>query len=839
MKSTQSLLARGHLCSESVESSGEVQNSSERVTRDPAESYGAGQIQILEGLEAVRKRPGMYIGDTSTAGLHHLVYELVDNSIDEFLAGHGDTIEIQLHLDGSVTVSDNARGIPTDQHSEGRTALEVVMTVLHAGGKFNNSVYKVSGGLHGVGASVVNALSSECRVEVRQKGKVFEQTYKKGQPTGPVRVVGESSTTGTRTTFKPDSTIFEVLEYSFDILAGRLRELSFLNKGVCIRISDEINDRQAEFRYEGGLKSFVEFLNRNKTPIHDRVIHVHEARDEIEVEVALQWNDGYTESVFSYANNINTIEGGTHLTALRSSLTRVINQLAQNEKAVQQLKEGLASEDIREGLTAVLHVKLSEPQFEGQTKSKLGNSRVRTAVEGLLNERLSEFFHENPEVAKKVVSKMVDAARARIAARKARELTRRKGALDMSGLPGKIADCQEKDPAQCELFIVEGDSAGGSAKQGRDRRTQAVLPLRGKILNVEKASADRMLANQEIRNLVQALGTSIGRVDFDIAKIRYHKIIVMTDADVDGAHIRTLLLTFFYRQMPEIIQRGYLYIAQPPLYKFKKSKVERYLKDDTELESFLLENALSEIAVNDAKGSLIDASVVKNMCRCVERFDRVHGALARRRGAFFIDQILQLAANDKVQPDLFLQEAPLKGLLDELALTFKQRGFMEFSVHFDAEYHAYFAQMITRVDGQTFRFRFDREFVNSGDFKELRELRRQLVDGFAFPLTLSTPASASGQKEPREVDGWIDLHKQLNKMGRQGATIQRYKGLGEMNAEQLWETTMNIDTRKLLRVEIEDAIAADDLFSMLMGDDVPPRKEFIETNALHVRHLDF
>jgi DNA gyrase subunit B len=834
MKSRNQYFSSGFYFSESIETSGELQTSSEPRSRESADAYGAGQIQILEGLEAVRKRPGMYIGDTSTAGLHHLVYELVDNCIDEFLAGHGSTIDIALHLDGSVTVSDNARGIPTDQHSEGRTALEVVMTVLHAGGKFNNSVYKVSGGLHGVGASVVNALSSECRVEVRQKGKVFEQTYNKGVPTGPVRVVGESNLTGTRTTFKPDSTIFETLEFSFDVLAGRLRELSFLNKGVCIRITDEINDRTTEFKYDGGLVSFVEFLNRNKTPIHDKPIHVLETRDEVEVEVALQWNDGYTESIFAYANNINTIEGGTHLTGMRSALTRVVNQLAQNEKAVQALKEGLASEDIREGLTAVLHVKLSEPQFEGQTKSKLGNSRVRTVVESMLNERLAEFFHENPEVAKKVVLKMVDAARARIAARKARELTRRKGALDMGGLPGKIADCQEKDPAKCELFIVEGDSAGGSAKQGRDRKTQAVLPLRGKILNVEKASADRMLGNQEIRNLVQALGTSIGRVDFDISKIRYHKIIVMTDADVDGAHIRTLLLTFFYRQMPEIIQRGYLYIAQPPLYKFKKSKVERYLKDDSELESFLMENALSESVVTDAGNTVIEPTIVKNMCRCVERFDRVFGGLARRRGEFFMTQVVQ---SSSVSADIFGDEAKLTGFLSELKETFKARGFLEFTVSFDAEYNGHVAQIVARVDGQTFRFKFDREFVNSGDFKELRDLQKQLTAGFAFPLSIS--AGGSTAKEAKSAGGWIELHKMLNRSGRQGANIQRYKGLGEMNAEQLWETTMNIDSRKLLRVEIEDAIAADDLFSMLMGDEVPPRKEFIETNALHVRNLDF
>jgi DNA gyrase subunit B len=794
------------------------------------ESYGAGQIQILEGLEAVRLRPGMYIGDKGTNGLHHLVYELVDNCIDEYLAGHGNSIEIFLHLDGSVTVSDNARGIPTDIHSEGRTALEVVMTVLHAGGKFDNSVYKVSGGLHGVGASVVNALSSECRVEVRQKGKVFEQRYQKGIPLGPVQAIGDSTATGTRTTFKPDSTIFEVTEFSFDVLSGRLRELAFLNKGVRIKLTDEINDRVAEFQYEGGLVSFVEFLNRNKTPIHDRCLHIIESKENVELEVALQWNNGYTESIFTYCNNINTIEGGTHLTALRAALTRVVNQLASGEKAVQALKEGLSSEDIREGLTAVLHVKIPDPQFEGQTKTKLGNSRVRTIAENVLNTRLSEFFEEHPEVAKTIIAKVTEAARARIAAKKARELTRRKGALDFSGLPGKIADCQEKDPALCELFIVEGDSAGGSAKQGRDRKTQAVLPLRGKILNVEKASADRMLANQEIRNLVQALGTGIGRVDFDVSKIRYHKIVLMTDADVDGAHIRTLLLTFFYRQMPEIIQRGYLYIAQPPLYKFKRGKTERYLKDDNEMESFLIEAALTEAEVRSGQ-QVLEPAVVKNMCKCVERYDKVFSILARRRGELALRFIV---GSEKMTPEAFSNESSVNEVLTELKNSVKDKGFVDFSVQFDSEHNSYVANVITRVNGQTFRFTLDHDWVASGELRELRELRRQMSDGFIFPLVYQ-----AGQKSPIEASDWIELHRVLQRAGRQGASIQRYKGLGEMNADQLWETTMDSGNRKLLRVEIEDAIEADDLFSMLMGDEVPPRKEFIESNALQVKNLDF
>lgn len=799
---------------------------------EPSESaeYNASQIQILEGLEAVRKRPGMYIGDTHVNGLHHLVYEIVANSIDEYLAGRGSVIDVTLHLDGSVTIGDNAGGIPVDMHSESRTALEVVMTVLHAGGKFDNSVYKVSGGLHGVGASVVNALSDHCRVEVRRNGKVYAQEYRHGIPTGPVKEIGTTDITGTRTTFKPDATIFETTQFSFDTLTGRLRELAFLNKGILIRLTDETTDKTEEFCYQGGLFSFVEFLNRSKTVIHPKPVHIMGHGDRCDVEVALQWNDGYSESVFTYTNNINNPEGGTHLTGFRAALTRVINALASDDKTAQSLKEGLSGDDVREGLIAVIHVKIPDPQFEGQTKMKLGNSRVRTIVESLVSEKLTEYFHENPDVSKKVVGKVVDAARARIAARKAKELTRRKSALDMSGLPGKIADCQEKDPSLCELFIVEGDSAGGSAKQGRERRTQAVLPLRGKILNVEKASTEKMFNSQEIRILVQALGTGLGRNDFDVSKLRYHKIIIMTDADVDGAHIRTLLLTFFYRQMREVIDRGYLYIAQPPLYKYKRGKVERYLKNEEELEQFLLENALESAVIEDGSGKVLEHPTIRNMLSCVERYNKILNILARRRTSFVMNY---LASSKSLNKDLFFDKNKLAEFMAGLTDHLSSVGHTVSQIDFDPEHNRYFASVSFQLAGKPIRFKLDLDFVDSPEFAELRKLQSQLETTFTLPLKYSIE-----KKPARIVPSWVEFHDFLSKEGRGGAYIQRYKGLGEMNAEQLAETTMNNDTRQMLKVEIEDAIAADDLFSMLMGDDVSPRKDFIEKNALSVKNLD-
>jgi len=790
--------------------------------------YGADQITVLEGLEAVRKRPGMYIGNTGTTGLHHLIYELVDNSIDEYLAGQGDTIDIRLHLDGSVTVKDNARGIPTDKHPSGKSALEVVMTVLHAGGKFNNSVYKTSGGLHGVGASVVNALSSYCKVEVRQNGSVAVQEYAKGIPLADVKFIGSSDQTGTTTHFKPDESIFESVQFSFDYLSSRLRELAFLNKGVCIKLTDEASDKEQEFKYEGGLLSFVEFLNRSKSPLHNP-FYIELDKDDMSLEVALQWNDSFNENIFSYANNINTQEGGTHLTGFRSALTRAVNGIASSDKTVLSLKEGLSSDDIREGLTAVIHVKLSEPQFEGQTKSKLGNSKVRTFVESNFYEKLNEFFHENPDIARKVISKMVSAARARIAARKARELTRRKSALDLGGLPGKIADCQERDPALCELFLVEGDSAGGTAKQGRDRKIQAVLPLRGKILNVEKATTDKMFSNQEIRLLVQALGTGIGRSDFDISKIRYHKVVIMTDADVDGAHIRTLLLTFFYRQMRELIERGYLYIANPPLYKYKKGKTEQYLENDEDLEHFLLDGALLGGEILDGKKNKVEMQSIRNMMSCVERLSKTLNILSKRRSKEFLEY---LSNNKDFSQEVFYKKESLNALLEAFREKIGPYMAYKYDIDFEPEHNSYFAQIEIQTSGKTYKFRIDDEFYQSPEFSEVLKTVKMLRDSFHFPLVFKN------EKKERSFDSWFELREFLFKEGRSGAHIQRYKGLGEMNSEQLWETTMHPEVRQFLKVSIEDAVEADDTFCMLMGDEVPPRKDFIEKNALYVKNLD-
>jgi len=799
----------------------------------PKDGYGSSNITVLEGLEAVRKRPGMYIGSTSTTGLHHLIFELVDNSIDEFLAGFGNQISISLHLDGSVTVMDNARGIPVDTHVSGKSALEVVMTVLHAGGKFNNEIYKTSGGLHGVGASVTNALSSFCHVEVRKNGGVYEQSYRCGIPQYDVRRIGDTTSSGTRTTFKPDNTIFtDSTEFSFDYLSGRLRELAFLNKGISIVLTDEIHDKKEKFFFDGGLISFVEFLNRSKTVIHPKPIYICLDKDDVSVEVALQWNDSYSENIHSYANNINTLEGGTHLTGLRSALTRVIHHVANENKNAQNLKEGLSPEDIREGLTSVLHVKLGDPQFEGQTKNKLANSRIRAVVEGIVHEKLAEFFHEYPDIAKKIVSKIVDAARARIAARKAKELTRRKGALDLGGLPGKIADCQDRDPANCELFIVEGDSAGGSAKQGRDRRTQAVLPLFGKILNVEKATTDKMLSNQSVRLLVQALGTGLGRHegDVDIAKLRYHKVIIMTDADVDGSHIRTLLLTFFYRQMKELVARGHLYIAQPPLYKYKKQKSERYLKDESELESFLIDNGLRNAKIKDSNSHELEVSLVKNMFTCAQRRKKLLSILSRRRSELVMNYLANSA--HEFTKDIFYQKDLFDEVIGKFTNYLKENGHVSTNLEFDSEHNRYFITIDFQFYGKLYKFKLDFEFVSSQEFEEIKKLSAQLEKTFSLPLLYEW------DKKSKEFLSWESLREFILSEGRTGAYIQRYKGLGEMNAEQLWDTTMRHDTRKLLQVTISDAIAADDIFSMLMGGEVPPRKEFIESNALNVRNLD-
>jgi len=660
--------------------------------------YTADSIQVLEGLEAVRKRPGMYIGSTSTDGLHHLVYEIVDNSIDEAMGGHANTIDVIINIDGSVSVRDNGRGIPVSAHKkDGKSALEVVMTVLHAGGKFDDKAFAFSGGLHGVGASVVNALSEWCRVEVRQEGKVYEQSYQRGVPDGAVKVIGATDTHGTYTIFKPDPQIFSELKFNFDILARRLRELAFLNQGIKINLIDEATDNKSEFHFQGGLISFCEYLNKGRNPLHAKPVYIKaDQRDESgkllsQLEAVLQWTDSYNESFYSYVNNINTVEGGTHVTGLRSALTRVINQFAESSGMMKGFKDGITGDDIREGLTGIIAVRIKNPEFQGQTKTKLGNAEVRPWVETAVGDKLTAYFNENPEVVRRVIQKIIDAARARIAAKKARELTRRKGALDFAGLPGKMADCQEKDPALCELFIVEGDSAGGSAKQARDRAVQAVLPLRGKILNVEKARFDKMLSSQEIKLLIQALGTGIGKDEFDIAKLRYHKVILMTDADVDGAHIRTLLLTFFFRQMPEIIERGYLYIAQPPLYKYKKGRVERYLKDNSALLEFLSEAGMSLLEVKDSKGKALDKATVQGLMTRLTRYHELLDLAARRRPREITEYF---AENESIDAKSLADEASVMKLKDGmeayLASRFPgQRIHVSGKCVFDQEYSRY------------------------------------------------------------------------------------------------------------------------------------------------------
>ncbi|MBI1861575.1 MAG: DNA topoisomerase (ATP-hydrolyzing) subunit B [Deltaproteobacteria bacterium] len=801
------------------------------VTQSKAGSYGADSIQVLEGLEAVRKRPGMYIGDTGVRGLHHLVWEIVDNAIDEALAGYCKNIQILIHVDNSVTIEDDGRGIPVEIHkTEKKSALEVVMTMLHAGGKFDNSSYKVSGGLHGVGAAVVNALSSIMTVEVRREGKVFSQTYEKGTPKAPVAEVGKSQKTGTKTTFKPDTEIFEAVEYNTDTISNRLRELSFLNKGIRIVLTDERTEKTQEFFSDGGLKSFVEYLNRSKTKIHEAVIYFYAESRGILLEVAMQWNDGYKENTFAFANNINTIEGGTHLVGFKTALTKCVNKYIEANGLNRDFEESLQGEDVREGLTAVISVKIANPQFEGQTKTKLGNSEVKGLVENLLNERFSIFLDENPGDAKKIAAKAIEGGRARVAARKARDLTRRKSALDMGGLPGKMADCQEKDPALCELYLVEGDSAGGSAKQARDRKNQAILPLKGKILNVEKARFDKMLEFAEIRTLITALGTGIGKEDYDVAKVRYHKIIIMTDADVDGAHIRTLLLTFFYRQMPEIIEKGYLYIAQPPLYKVKKGKVERYLMDDTNLEDFVLTQVLEEVDLKSATGN-VERTVARNVFRKLTVFEGLVAAIARKSDASLIRTI---AFDNRWDVSVAKDSKKLETMLQEYAAGIKKAGgAFEFKISPDEEHDAFSAETSANVRNLRTRAKIGYELLASSQLQELRKATEVIrrMGGAPFKLT-------DANKNEHTFASVEELESFVKQAGQSGLHIQRYKGLGEMNPEQLWETTMDPAVRSLLQVQVDDAMEADSVFSILMGDQVKPRRDFIEANALNVRALD-
>lgn len=802
-------------------------------------SYTAEQIKVLPGLEAVRKRPDMYIGDTSTRGFHHLVFEVLDNSVDEALAGYCSEIKVTIHVDNSITIEDDGRGIPVDEHEEsGKSAAEVVMTMLHAGGKFEGKVYQVSGGLHGVGVTVVNALSEELRLEIRRDGKVWYQEYQKGVAVTELKDTGTTTKSGTKISFKPDSSIFEIDEFKYDTLSHRIRELSFLNKGLKITLSDERTGQSEDFIYEGGIVAFIEELNKNKKTLHPDVIYVEGDKDDTIVEVALQYNDTYKETIFCYANNINNIEGGTHLSGLRTALTRTINKYADEKNLLKNLKVSLSGEDAREGLTAVISVKLKDPKFEGQTKTKLGNTYVKGIVETFLNEKLGNFFEENPSVARKIVEKTVDAARARDAARKARELTRRKSALESGSLPGKLADCQERDPERCELYIVEGESAGGSAKQARARYNQAVLPLRGKILNVEKARFDKMLSNEEIRTTITVLGTGIGDEDFDISKIRYHKIILMTDADVDGSHIRTLLLTFFFRHFPSLVERGYLYVAQPPLYLVRKGKKETYLKDELEYESFLLELGVDGLAAlpdnqeaNEIKGNRL-FDLIKKTIRYEKSLDRI-GIWGRdRKIVDAFSRKLDFRKSDLKLENESELDSKLQDIKSWLAKQYPEIVDLDWTLQEDSEHHSNKILYTFRESGRNRSTSIDFDFLNSPDFRELRNLAE------AISILGETPYYITEDEQQHQLQSLQEFADFVLDRGKKGLFIQRYKGLGEMNPEQLWQTTMNPENRILKQVQVEDAVKADKMFTVLMGDQVEPRKEFIETNALNVSNLD-
>ncbi|MDP2318574.1 MAG: DNA topoisomerase (ATP-hydrolyzing) subunit B [Acidobacteriota bacterium] len=838
--------------------------------------YGAESIKVLEGLEAVRKRPAMYIGSTGPTGLHHLVYEIVDNSIDEALAGYCTEVNVTIHLDNSVTVIDNGRGIPTDMHESGRPAAEIALTVLHAGGKFDNSSYKVSGGLHGVGVSVVNALSERLELEIWRNHQTHQQSYERGKPLTDLAVTGTTQRRGTKVTFKPDAQIFEITEYSFDTLAQRLRELAFLNAGLIVTLDDERDSgKNHRFHYDGGIMSFVEHLNKNKGVINDKVVFMHGVRDGIDAEIALQWNDGYNPVEFSFANNINTHEGGTHLSGFRAALTRTVNAYANSNNLVKDLKDAtISGDDIREGMTAVISVKIPNPQFEGQTKTKLGNTEVKGIVEAIVNDKLGAFLEENPAVAKKIVQKTVDAARARDAARKARDLVRRKGALDGLSLPGKLADCQERDPAQAEIYIVEGESAGGSAKQGRDRRFQAILPIKGKILNVERARLDRMLSSDEIKTMIAALGCGIGTDDFDIDKLRYHRVIIMTDADVDGSHIRTLLLTFFYRQMPMLVDRGHIYIAQPPLFRAKRGKSETFIKDERALESFLVHRAVESRAVRSADGVEYTGAELEKLLHDMIAYRNVLSSVERRGHARdVVEALLDRDARDR---GFFEQQAVLQGVADQVTTPTR-----DVTLERDEEHNTWSLRIDDRATGYSRIDKIGFEFVISGEYRTLaasyREIKnvvlamrkgpvevRVLAGGKveeveevepgdeglsadeedaldaigvapASPAQPAQPAPKGGPMSIRSIDEFIEHFITL---GRKGVAINRYKGLGEMNPETLWSTTMNPEIRSLLQVRAEDHTEADSMFTTLMGDQVEPRRKFIEDNALDVKNLD-
>jgi DNA gyrase subunit B len=798
--------------------------------------YGAEQIRVLEGLEAVRKRPAMYIGGTGPEGLHHLVWEVVDNSVDEALAGFCSRVEVTVHGDNSVTVVDDGRGIPVDIHQPtGRPAAEVVLTTLHSGGKFDQAAYKVSGGLHGVGLSVVNALSEWLEVEIRRDGRVWTQRYERGKPAGDLEEGGRARRTGTRVTFSPDPEIFEERTYSLDTLSNRLRELAFLNKGLRVTLKDERgSEPPREFHYTGGIRSFVELLNEHKTTLHPRPIYIEAQREETLVEAALQYNDGYVETVFSFANTINTHDGGTHLIGFRSALTRTINNYAAGRNLLKDLKASLSGDDVREGLTAVVSVKLPNPQFEGQTKARLNNPDMKGLVETIVNEKLGEFLEENPAVGRRIVDKAAEAARAREAARKAKELVRRKGALDGGELPGKLADCAEKDPALSELFIVEGDSAGGSAKQGRDRRFQAILPLRGKILNTERARADRILSSAEIRVLIAAIGAGID-TEFDLARLRYHRVIIMTDADVDGEHIRTLLLTFFFRHLRPIVEGGYLYIAQPPLFKVKRGKAERYLKDERAMEEFLLEAAGEGLRLEGGGGPWTGQRLVA-LLRKLAAWQRGLRSLERRgRKAEVIAALVEAGGMPRgALKDEAKAQRALDRILRQLRAAEATLGPADGEAEWDEQAEAH--RLIVRVgrEGERAACAVDEVLLASAEYRELVGAAEALKEQLGRPPY----RVAAEEGEPAEAAGWTGLYEAAAGLAKKGMTIQRYKGLGEMNPEQLWQTTMNPETRTLLRVTIEDALAAEQIFTTLMGDQVEPRREFIEAHALEALNLD-